>query len=72
MIELGRYLGTSVVAEGVERREELAFLRSEGCRTAQGYLFGPPARIDRFGDLTGLVEQQPGTEEPPRAARASA
>jgi diguanylate cyclase (GGDEF)-like protein len=70
VIELGRYLGTSVVAEGVERREELAFLRSEGCQTAQGYLFGKPARIDRFGDLTGLVEQEPAADEQRRLARA--
>jgi diguanylate cyclase (GGDEF)-like protein len=51
IVELGRYLGTPVVAEGVERREELAFLRAEGCATAQGFLFGPPAPIGAFVGL---------------------
>jgi diguanylate cyclase (GGDEF)-like protein len=51
IVELGRYLGTPVVAEGVERREELSFLRSEGCATAQGFLFGHPAPISAFVGL---------------------
>jgi diguanylate cyclase (GGDEF)-like protein/PAS domain S-box-containing protein len=51
VIELGRYLGTPVVAEGVERQEELTFLRSEGCETAQGFLFGHPAPIATFVGL---------------------
>ena len=51
VIELGRYLGTPVVAEGVERQEELAFLRAEGCATAQGFLFGHPAPIGTFVGL---------------------
>ncbi|OEO31198.1 diguanylate phosphodiesterase [Devosia insulae DS-56] len=51
VVELGRYLGTPVVAEGVERREELAFLRAEGCATAQGFLFGYPAPIGTFVGL---------------------
>ncbi len=51
VVELGRYLGTPVVAEGVERREELAFLRAEGCATAQGFLFGHPAPISAFVGL---------------------
>ncbi len=51
VVELGRYLGTPVVAEGVERREELSFLRAEGCATAQGFLFGHPAPISAFAGL---------------------
>jgi predicted signal transduction protein with EAL and GGDEF domain len=29
-------------AEGVESREQLSFLRSEGCTEAQGYLYSKP------------------------------
>jgi EAL domain-containing protein (putative c-di-GMP-specific phosphodiesterase class I) len=32
------------VAEGVERPDQLAALRSLGCDLAQGYLFAPPRR----------------------------
>jgi EAL domain-containing protein (putative c-di-GMP-specific phosphodiesterase class I) len=38
---LGRSLGVSTTAEGVETGEQLALLRSEGCNEAQGFLFGP-------------------------------
>ena len=42
IIGLGRSLGLEVVAEGVEHPEHLEFLRKEGCRFAQGFLFSPP------------------------------
>lgn len=42
-------LGLDVVAEGVEERAQLAFLRSCGCRHAQGYLFGRPAPAEELG-----------------------
>ncbi|MGQ7960324.1 putative bifunctional diguanylate cyclase/phosphodiesterase [Pseudomonas sp. SP16.1] len=42
IIGLGHSLGLSVVAEGVERAEQLEFLAREDCRYAQGYWFSPP------------------------------
>jgi EAL domain-containing protein (putative c-di-GMP-specific phosphodiesterase class I) len=42
IISLGRELEMSVVAEGVETKEQLAHLRVLGCELAQGYLFGRP------------------------------
>ncbi len=42
MIVLGRNLGISVVAEGVETEEQLAYLHELGCESAQGYLFSKP------------------------------
>ena len=42
VIELARGLGLETVAEGVEREEQSAFLRAEGCEFAQGYLFSRP------------------------------
>jgi diguanylate cyclase (GGDEF)-like protein/PAS domain S-box-containing protein len=38
---LGKSLGISTTAEGVETSEQLALLRSEGCTEVQGYLFNP-------------------------------
>jgi diguanylate cyclase (GGDEF)-like protein/PAS domain S-box-containing protein len=39
---LGRSLGISTTAEGVETNEQLSLLRSEECTEVQGYLFSPP------------------------------
>jgi predicted signal transduction protein with EAL and GGDEF domain len=39
---LGKSLGISTTAEGVETREQLRLLRAEGCTEVQGYLFSPP------------------------------
>ena len=42
MIELSHELGKRVVAEGVETRQQLEFLREQGCDEAQGFLLAPP------------------------------
>ncbi len=41
-LRLARQLGISVVAEGVEDREDWNFLRNEGCDFAQGYYIAKP------------------------------
>ena len=42
IIALGRSLQMSIVAEGVETEDQLAFLTAEGCREAQGFLVSEP------------------------------
>ena len=42
LVRLAEGLGISVLAEGVERYEEMQTLRSMGCRLFQGYLFARP------------------------------
>jgi diguanylate cyclase (GGDEF)-like protein/PAS domain S-box-containing protein len=42
IIAMGHSLGLHVVAEGVERRDQLEFLRIEGCDEYQGYYFAKP------------------------------
>ena len=53
VIGLGHGLRLPVVAEGVETKEQLAFLRQEDCNEVQGYLFGRPAPIAQYARLTG-------------------
>ena len=42
VVRLGSDFSITTVAEGVETRQQLAMLQSEGCVQAQGYLFSPP------------------------------
>ena len=35
-------MNLSVIAEGVERADQAAFLLRHGCNLAQGYLYGKP------------------------------
>ncbi|QJE02546.1 EAL domain-containing protein [Massilia forsythiae] len=48
VIELGRNLGLSIIAEGVEDERQAQILQSLGCPLAQGFLFArplPPAQL---------------------------
>jgi EAL domain-containing protein (putative c-di-GMP-specific phosphodiesterase class I) len=49
IIGLGDSLGMPVIAEGVERRAQLARLTDLGCHLAQGYLFGRPTPASALG-----------------------
>jgi diguanylate cyclase (GGDEF)-like protein/PAS domain S-box-containing protein len=51
IISLAHHLGMNVVAEGVERIEQLSYLREKGCQEAQGYLFRPPVPAVEATDL---------------------
>lgn len=42
VIQLGRGLGMTVIAEGVEDAGQVAFLREKGCAQIQGDLYGKP------------------------------
>ena len=48
IVGLAPALGLTVVAEGVERPEQLPLLRDLGCDVGQGYLFARPQDISCF------------------------
>ena len=43
VLSLLRELDIAVLAEGIERRGQLEWLRDHGCQRAQGFLLGRPA-----------------------------
>jgi len=51
IIALGRSLGLTVVAEGVETEDQYDALRRLGCDAAQGYLMAKPGPVDLVTDL---------------------
>jgi len=55
VINMGKSLHMGVVAEGVETREQLAFLREQGCPEGQGYYFSRPVLAEEFPQLLGAV-----------------
>ena len=48
---MGKALGMTVVAEGVETVEQQAFLRGHACDEMQGYLFSKPVPPCGIADL---------------------
>ncbi|MGA2673005.1 MAG: PAS domain S-box protein [Terracidiphilus sp.] len=51
LISLGRAMGLSVIAEGVETEEQRDFLTRMGCHSFQGFLFSRPLELEQFHRL---------------------
>lgn len=61
IVAMGHQLKLKVVAEGVENRAQLAFLKGCKCDYYQGYFFSAPVPIDRLIDLYRKQEKRSGT-----------
>ncbi len=62
IIDLGRALGLTVVAEGVETEAQRVMLGEMGCQVGQGYLFGRPTDADVFATSLAGMESR-GSDE---------
>lgn len=63
ILALARRLDFEVVAEGVERPDQLAFVAADGCRFVQGYHFCPPLPA---ADIPAFIENfKSGLHAPP-------
>lgn len=70
ILAMAQQLGLNVVAEGVETKEQLEFLRHHGCHQIQGYLCSKPLSADQFAVLLREIAKAAANE--PDANPASA
>ena len=69
ILSMAQHIGLKVIAEGVETREQLMFLREAGCTYYQGYLGRPPMSCETFreelrfsADLYAQIDMPPPTD----------
>ncbi|MGY8708487.1 EAL domain-containing protein [Bradyrhizobium sp. 18BD] len=75
IISMGKALGMTVVAEGVENAEQEAFLRTHGCDEMQGFLISKPLPARQMAELLRpqvLPVAPPLQPEPDLAAQEAA
>ena len=58
IVGLARWMNLSVVAEGVETREQLERLREIGCDYVQGYFFAKPMPSNDFEEMLKIQEEE--------------
>jgi diguanylate cyclase len=59
IVHLGRALGLTVTAEGVETKEQHRFLQALGCHQLQGFLFSKPVPPEEIDRLLGIEAEAP-------------
>ncbi|PHQ80683.1 MAG: hypothetical protein COB66_04205 [Coxiella sp. (in: Bacteria)] len=56
IIALANSVGLRIIAEGIETKEQLDFLRENNCHLGQGYYISKPLNVD---DMSKYLEKQP-------------
>jgi len=59
IIAMAHSLQLTVVAEGVETKEQLAFLEKRQCEIVQGYFFSPPISVKEMTKMLKQVNEKP-------------
>ncbi len=58
IIDMSHHIGARVIAEGVETREQLDYLRRHGCDYVQGYYFSKPLPRQEFENLLQELREE--------------
>lgn len=57
VVDIAETLGSAVIAEGVETRQQLDGIRKEGCGQAQGYFFSGPVNGEDVVTISQQIEK---------------
>jgi EAL domain-containing protein (putative c-di-GMP-specific phosphodiesterase class I) len=68
IVHLGRALGLTVTAEGIENEDQRRFLQALGCHELQGFLFSQPLDAD---ELMALIQQPRAAAQAVRQTQAA-
>lgn len=71
LLALAHDLGLKVIAEEVERRDQLDFLLEHGCESIQGFLFNKPMTATEFERLVALPDSTDPAGAPGPGSRSS-
>ncbi len=58
VVRMAKWLSLPIVAEGVERNEQVLFLKGIGCEYVQGYYFARPMPVAEYEKLAFASEQK--------------
>lgn len=64
IVKMARWLNMPVIAEGVETKYQMEFLRSIGCDKMQGYFFSRPVQLEAFEKLLANNFSVPNIQVP--------
>ena len=59
VVQMAKWLGTPVIAEGVETLEQADYMKSIGCKYVQGYLYSKPVGEDEFREKLKQLDYEP-------------
>ena len=68
VVQMAKRLSLSVIAEGVETKNQVDFLKSVGCIKAQGYFYSKPIPRTDFEEMLKIAENVSLTDEDYREA----
>lgn len=57
VVNMAKCLKIPSIAEGVEREEQIEFLRNIGCEYVQGYYYSKPIPVDEFEQMLNKAEE---------------
>lgn len=71
IINMCEFLDLACVAEGIERKDQLDFLKDNNCSGGQGYLFSRPIPTDRVDTLLDEIAERVANGKPATTAKAA-